>query len=393
MISELALALVVAAAASLLFGQICVRLHEATQSKRYAAQRRRRQEIFARLQDRFKLPPYQPYARADGLLDLVASAHLTSIAAQRRYQRQIVRSSASLALAFVALAASVTLAHNFPTVKKVLTSIDLIALIFVLYHFVTARRSLSLWIDSRVRTELLRQYVFLSVLFPSAPEFSAALDLTSSFEKEQERIDREIINPLRGNLAEAIRIFWKLRYKTIHRISTETHDLNPNLLRLYFNDRCLKQVAWFSASRERVNRIDENRVLLLKVLYGTSIVLASAKLISLYAPLQLDLPLVEMLALALLITTGGAAALTAFYVGQNARSLIHRYHAQELDAMQWVNDFDASYRNDLMVVMNGDTFRANNEMRTAILHFEGLMIKELTDWVDISEHDSIELGP
>jgi hypothetical protein len=41
-----------------------------------------------------------------------------------------------------------------------------------------------------------------------------------------------------------------------------------------------------------------------------------------------------------LITTGASAAMTAYYINQNTRSLIHRYYSQQRFIQRWLRDFN-----------------------------------------------------
>jgi len=87
---------------------------------------------------------------------------------------------------------------------------------------------------------------------------------------------------------------------------------------------------------------------------------------------------------ALFIIAGLSAAEAAFYLSQNARSLIHCYRMQQRRIVRWFENMRASMT----------TERASkNEIRALILEFEDLMVEELIDWYQISGHDVLELAP
>jgi hypothetical protein len=390
-LSNFVFTVVAAAACVLLLDQSCVRIREALRSQRYTAQRKRRRELFAGIQVQFNFPSHAAEQRTDGLFELVAATHTNSVAAQDRYQREIARSAACLGLAFTALAANVTLVHDLHRIQSLLAWIDLIALGCALFHFVMARRALSPWIEHRSRSELLRQYAFLSPLFPSSAEMGADLDLTSAFEAERDRIDRGVLLMRGRDLIEAIVTYWDHRRSAILSANGEHRDISTNILRLYIERRCLRQLAWFRASIERLQRTERDRTRLLSFLFWLSIFLASLKAIMVTLSMKLNPAVAEFLAFAVLMATGGAAAMSALHYGQNIRSLIHRYRAQEHDINRWLDTFARVNRETLM--RDEPQLGANAEVRRSILVFEDLMVKELVDWMHISEHDSIELGP
>jgi len=94
----------------------------------------------------------------------------------------------------------------------------------------------------------------------------------------------------------------------------------------------------------------------------------------------------------LLIVTGMSAAMTAYYINQNSRSLIHRYNTQQRFITNWLLDFNETYKFSDLSSLPLDT-AAKNDIRTRILLFEDMMIEELIDWAHITRHDLIELAP
>jgi hypothetical protein len=84
--------------------------------------------------------------------------------------------------------------------------------------------------------------------------------------------------------------------------------------------------------------------------------------------------------------------MTAYYINQNARSLIHRYYTQERRIESWLVEFNRRWSFDRLQAQPLDE-TGKAAVRAHILNFEGLMIEELVDWVHITTHDAIELGP
>jgi len=94
----------------------------------------------------------------------------------------------------------------------------------------------------------------------------------------------------------------------------------------------------------------------------------------------------------LLIVTGISAAMTAYYINQNSRSLIHRYNTQQRFISNWLDNFNETWKlSDLSSVPLD--LGAKDDMRTQILIFEDMMIQELIDWTHITSRDVIELAP
>ena len=94
----------------------------------------------------------------------------------------------------------------------------------------------------------------------------------------------------------------------------------------------------------------------------------------------------------LLIVTGMSATMTAYYINQNSRSLIHRYNTQERFIAAWLVAFNERWKFGSLPSLPIDSV-AKNAIRDQILNFENMMIEELIDWVHITSHDAIELAP
>ena len=95
---------------------------------------------------------------------------------------------------------------------------------------------------------------------------------------------------------------------------------------------------------------------------------------------------------ALLIIAGLSAAEAAFYLSQNARSLIHRYRMQQRRIVRWFENMRERLPLAELPSMTMEP-ASKNEIRALILEFEDLMVEELIDWYQISGHDVLELAP
>lgn len=189
-------------------------------------------------------------------------------------------------------------------------------------------------------------------------------------------------------IAPRITQFWSERKATFHRYALSEGDVSPDVLLVYLQRRVRRQLGWFSDSAARLDYIAERRKLLLLGFYCAAAAVACIKLIIFLCCGQ---PSPYLLA-SLLIMTGLSAAMTAYYINQNARSLVHRYHTQQRWISQWLETFNGRWPFAELPSKSLD-MAAKNEVRGAVLEFERLMVEELIDWIQITTHDAIELGP
>jgi hypothetical protein len=89
----------------------------------------------------------------------------------------------------------------------------------------------------------------------------------------------------------------------------------------------------------------------------------------------------------LLAATTISAALTSIYLSRNDRSLRHRYAAQERRIEGWLRRVWQRPGAGAAQPPTAEVFTAE------VLDFEELMLEELIDWIHISAHDALELGP
>jgi hypothetical protein len=324
--------------------------------------------------------------RRRSISPLLDKAHKAASAAQTTYHNAVVRSAGCLVLAFVALAFGALAPDDWPawldrsSFELVLSWIDVIAMLSVLILFLYGRMSCSPWIAGRAGTELLRQYQFLSVVFPSVISTSPGdqADLVS------DRVQDGSITDI-GLRTER---FWSTRKASIESYALTDADLTADAVLVYLERRARRQLGWFIDSKARLEHIAGRRNVLLLSLYCIAAGLAVIKLVLFlcggHSPAFM-LPI-------LLIVTGMSAAMTAYYINQNSRSLIHRYNTQQRFITGWLVSFNDRWNFASLPSLTFDV-AAKNEMRAQIIRFEDLMIEELVDWIHITSHDAIELAP
>ena len=358
--------------------------------------RRFEDESKERLARRFPLPAVDLSIAEDRRKSLSSSldkAHRAANAAQTNYYNAVVRSAACLVLAFLALAFGTLRQEDWherldwESVELLLNWVDVIAIVFVLILFFYGHTACQIWITTRVHAELLRQFQFLCMVFPNAISPRPG-DLKTQFDVEADEVAARVQDGSNTAIVARIERFWSTRKASIERYMLTEADFTADALLVYLKRRVRRQLGWFIDSKARLERIAEGRGTVLQILYWITAGLAVTKLVlfacARHSPAYL-LPL-------LLIITGMSAAMTAYYINQNSRSLVHRYNTQQRFITGWLMRFNERWNFTSLPSLTIDA-AAKNDMRAEILHFEDLMIEELIDWIHITSHDAIELAP
>jgi hypothetical protein len=374
--------------------QAAVVLTDAIRTRDYRLFRDKSRDSITR---QFLLPAVDPSPAEDrrkSLSPFVDKSHQAAGAAQTTYHNAVVRSAGCLVLAFLALAFGTLHSEEWPlkvlrwpSVELVLSWLDATALFSVLMLFFYGRIVRRPWMAARTGTELLRQYQILSFVFPSVISGGSNDELETQFDIETSQIAARVQKGPINGIAERIQRFWSSRRASIEHCIPTTVDLTADALLVYLERRARRQLAWFTDSKARLECIAERRSVVLISLYCIAVGLAIIKLVLFiyndYAPFYL-------LRL-LLIVTGMSAAMTAYYINQNSRSLIHRYNTQQRIITGWLVAFNDRWPFENLPKLTID-LAAKNDIRAQILRFEDLMIEELIDWIHITSHDSIELA-
>jgi transposase-like protein len=272
-----------------------------------------------------------------------------------------------------------------------------ISTVVVLYYY--GRRANSLWIGLRAKVELLRQYQYLNMVFPDVMSLAPDASVDTKIGRESDRIERDVQQGPVTEIVTRIEQFWSARRATIARHVIRETDCTSDALLLYVQRRVRRQLGWFTDSRSRLESTAKVRERVLPVLYWITFGLLILKIMSFLHPEWFD-ALARLfgrywqsylLGVALIIT-GASAAMTAYYINQNTRSLTHRYYTQQRFIERWLRDFNERW-NFANLPSKQFTDEDKKGLRAEILRFEDLMIEELIDWTHITSHDAIELAP
>jgi len=390
------LAPLIAIVITLLTTQAAVVLTDAIRRHDYRLFEDKSEDSLAR---RFPLPTVNPSTaeeRHRSLSPFLDNAHKAASAAQTTCYNAVVRSSGCLLLAFLALVIGTLPSEdwplktqlNWPSLELVLSWLDTIALLFLVILFLYGRMTRRSWIAGRAGTELLRQYQIFSVLFPSTISAVLADDLKAQFDIEAGLVAAHVQNGSITGIVERIERFWSTRKASIESRTLKEMDLTADALLIYLQRRARRQLGWFTDSKARLESIAERRNIMLLSLYCIAVGLAVTKHVLILYDGHSPAYLLRLL----LIVTGLSAAMTAYYINQNSRSLIHRYNTQQRITTGWLVAFNDRWNFANLPSLTID-LAAKTDMRAQILRFEDLMIEELIDWVHITSHDAIELAP
>lgn len=346
----------------------------------------------AQIENEFPLPTQASSAAEEHrryFAPMVDQMHRAANKAQNAYHATVVRSATCLALGFAATAGGMLTAEDWPMIFRfqtpswqlVLNWIDAISLVLVFVFFVRGSSLYRPWINRRAVAELVRQYQFLSVLFPAMFPAAEGPELPAVGPALANENDRRS-----GNLVSRIEQSWHERKSRIEQMSVQQMHVSRDALILYLKKRVLRQLGWFTDSIARLERIAMRRKNLLFGLYIVTTLLGLLQLGCYLAgiPLLLVRPI-------LLLITGLSLAMTAYYTNQNLRSIVHRYNVQQRDIRHWLGSL-------VLRLNDGNTPHLLDDRATTklicehIAAFEELMIYELIDWINISGHDVIELG-
>ena len=321
--------------------------------------------------------------------DLVRDSHANAIKRQNMYHLVMATAVSALLVAFIGVAAELTFSGGFRPQTQFVALLDVTCLLVTLICFFVGIAASRNWMAARVHAELLRQwYVVDEILLGGA----SSGDLTRRFEKFEGRI-KYLSGHVSTSISGEVLKFWAARHNEILTIVSE-RDLLSRRVGAYLQRRPVRQANWFFAARKRFEHQSHVRANLLAWLFGATLVLAVTRLGLVFHLLpnswSVSEPFLTFFALCFI---GLSSAMTALYVGQNIRSLVHRYEAQERWIMKWLETCSSQF--DGGAGKMGELISGDEKMRLAdsVLDFERLMIDELIDWIHISTHDVLELAP
>jgi hypothetical protein len=342
------------------------------------------------------------------------SLHTEANALQSTYHARVARCVSCLALALIALGLDLTVFHYHKDLERFAAALEPAALIVALQQWWAARAANHLWVTARAKVELLRQWAFLRLMFQPAGTWVVASDSESDFNAQVAEIEAHVTlgqvkgwcdsvfhfirrgNRMAEPIEDRVRAYWtttKSRY-----MATKPTKLSERDVYFYLMRRPIRQLSWFRVAQRRLQRGRKLREAALSFLFVLSVALAVCKAVLIlrssaesdiaYALVDNDQTAIDLVAFGLLIAVALSAGLTTIYLSRNDRSLLHRYAAQQRHVEKWLRDTlgDPSHAG------KGIQALPTEKLTKQVLEFEELMIDELTDWINISSHDSLELA-
>ncbi len=332
------------------------------------------------------LPVFPTGLRADGeekrdnsMREELKLVHARANVQQDRSFGQLIATSMVLLTAFIITTFGVTVAHSSAWLHFYSAALDIVALTIAFFAYRRSGANRAEWLRQRAVAELLRQW--LTVEYLLAPMESA---ITARIAGLVSRFERAIS----GNADKLIEEVSAIGRARLEEIATALGplELSRDALGTYYVARPLRQVDWFQTSLARIEKSHHRRARLIGATFFGAILAACAKLAALLSHLE---GLADVAMIVLLVLIGLSGASSSAYLGQNQRSLKHRY-AQQLQAIKtWV---EASRAGGVVARLN-DAATPSTALVGDIVAFERLMIVELLDWLAISIDDAMELAP
>ncbi len=323
---------------------------------------------------------------------------------QSRYHSCVARCIGVLSVGIVIICLSIIVYRDVGWLKKFATYFDLIATVYALVFFFSARIVNDRFAITRSFVETLRAWIHLAIVFP----LEKAGDVAAAYQAKKKEIaarywDRKGAGPPKDAGSDASHRPDRretLIYQRVEKCWTEIHDecramgvrSPPSSAEIgfYLKKRPLGQLGFFITAQGRINAGQKSREWLMTVLYIASIILAVLKALSVF---EAELPKavmghiefttamsVDWISTALLVVMVLSAAATNAYISRNERSLLHSYHAQERRIKKWFEGFAAAAGN------GGGRYAPD-----AMLSFEDIMLNDLLDFIHITSRDVIEV--
>jgi hypothetical protein len=354
-------------------------------------------------------------ARLDCLGRPLSVLHEQANQCQNAYHRRVASCVSCLALALGVLGLGLTVLKHHQSFELYSATVEVVALTAAFQQWWAARAANHRWIAIRTKVELLRQWTFLSTLFRPTVGPAIANEMEREFEEKAAEIDARVVKeePTPGWqwLAAVIRSDQQTKETIedwLRQYWTEVHAqylamlpaaaIMPNDFYLYLRRRPIRQLSWFRLAQIRLQRAAKLREASMALLFTLSIGLALSKAglivhhlsASDHSVAAAGPSYIDFAALGLFAAMTVSASVTTLYLSRNDRSLLHRYAAQERSIEDWLRrvlgDPSARFEHPARTPLDAS-------LNKELLDFERLMTDELIDWIHISSHDALELGP
>lgn len=367
---DVVLAIVAAIVAIIAFTECFVYVVRAFRKAEYEKQKAHDLELKA------TEPTALEFRAFDAAKKWVAPLHNEGIKQQNDYYDCLTRSVSALSLALLALIFGLALPKSQHWYATFFAAIEALAFVYVLQQFRKGRHVNAAWVDARIRSEIVRQAGMVMAANAAA---EGRTELDSNEQTKWEKIARSGTSKEMPKTIELSDHLEKLWINNHDLLAGYVANLTSDAFQAYLSERARRQIRWFRTSIKRLSDNHHLREHLLRLVFIGCTIIAFVKL-SLSIPIVTAPPQAKSVVLVvLLIGAVWASAYTGFYLGNNQRSLYHRYNVQVRQIRDWLRECEKTQSLDPAA------------MQRNVMWFETLMNDELIDWVRITDHDSMEL--
>ena len=345
---------------------------------------------------------FEPYKdpRLEGLISLLTRAqeltfqtssltpetqidHQVANNLQSRYHFVLAYAVSALMIGFIGLTFAVTLGRESHSFVMFSAFLDVFCFLLVAASFFICVRINRQWVASRIIAEFGRQRDTLRQLWARSVKTIAPPPRSVSESERFQKAIREAVE-----FIPVIRAEWKSDRERLAD-SIEPSSLCSDSIARYLRQRVIRQANWYYASRHRIYRQGVIKELMLKLFFGVVLLLSVLKSLIITTD---DLAVIHkwkyFLYFFIFLFLSLSTWLTALFVGQNSKSLMHRYDEQSQRIHAWLNTHVSDLDAPIVLLEAMPTLSVE-----AVLEFEDLIIDELISWVAITERDMIELSP
>jgi len=206
-------------------------------------------------------------------------------------------------------------------------------------------------------------------------------------------LSRSAPSALRLILVERVDNHWQARRGELEQ-ALKDQSLTREQVATHFWKRPFKQLEWFTRSNRRLVEQVETRSHVILLIFALTVLFALLKLAVVFHVTPGDwAPSKPYLALTIFALIAVSSMLTALYLNQNARSLIHRYRTQKRKIEAWIKAYEPTLAQCAGARAGALPAALSAVVVAQAMTFEQLMIDELLDWIAITQNDIMELAP
>jgi hypothetical protein len=334
---------------------------------------------------------------------IVSTQQAIATLRSRTYHTRVSRAFSVLTVASITTVCSALVWRDSGELKYFATAFDLIAVVYAFGNYIWARFALRGWVKERAITELIRSALHLNIVFnvTGRDKSLAVAFLTSLVSALGNQIKPSILISLASRTADTDRVTHQIIACRERLISdSENKGVRPDVshsdVLLYIRERPIAQIAYLSASQNRLLRREWFRRLSLWLLFVCSLVFALLKAMLVFGnysdidstsktKLFMGFSSVDILTALFLFVVILSAAGTAAVINRNERSLKHNYRAQQQRITDWARRAGPS------VLAMAQPSSSSMDARDAVVQLERIITDDVVEFANITIDDGVEI--